>query len=224
MKKLTASLIVSFLVFTVLPATASIFSYSSGPNSLKMMFNNLGYDYIDVMNYQTDLNLDCQGYIEVELLGKSGMLDDQLGFGLVTLNRTTNPTGMYPRYDEIFSPGADVGSVATTGDITDPTRLGFYIYSKNGKHPENLYSFSGWNRYNSVQSLFYKDPLHENTYLLAWEELNTRSPLSDKDYDDMVLKITLRPAPEPGTWLLFASGLLGAGLVILVRRKREIFS
>jgi len=59
---------------------ASVFS-SSGGGALQNVFNSLGYEYIDVANYQTDLNFRLQGMMEFQLMSRSGVND--LSFGVL---------------------------------------------------------------------------------------------------------------------------------------------
>jgi hypothetical protein len=202
---------------------ASIFSRPSQHNPLQMVFSQLGYSHINVSNYQVNLNLTFEGYIDVQLLSKSGAFGNQVGFGVFSFEKySEEPAKFKPKFQELFDPFDTPSSTVKHIGFQRPTNLGFYLYSGNGNQSENVYSLSGMNRFNSVQARFYRDPLQKSTYLLAWEELNTRNPLSNGGYDDAVLKITLHPTPEPATWALFALGLIGISLFVLIRRRSKM--
>lgn len=56
-----------------------------------------------------------------------------------------------------------------------------------------------------------------NSYILGFEDLALST--GDRDYQDMILEITVNPVPEPSTFLLLAGGLLTAG--IMRRRMKK---
>ena len=56
-----------------------------------------------------------------------------------------------------------------------------------------------------------------NSYILGFEDLALTS--GDRDYQDMIVEITVNPVPEPSTFLLLAGGLLTAGF--LRRRMKK---
>jgi hypothetical protein len=216
MKGKVLVLTVAMAALLTLQAHASVFS-GSGGSSLQSVFNNLGYGHIDVANYQTNLNLRLQGMLEFQLLSRSGGAD--LSFGV--LERRHSWWGTNYRHNQVFGAHAQEGATALYSADRDNTNFGFYISKRNRWGTTRYYSFSPFNPYGSVQALFYEDPLQSGSYLLAWNMGFTGSPHSDRSYDDLVVRMNVHPAPEPATWVLLASGLLGLAFLFAVRRKQR---
>jgi len=116
------------VALSVAVAQASVFS-GSGGSSLQSTFNSLGYDYIDVADYQTDLNFSTQGMMEFELLSKNGSMSS-LSFGV--LEGKSRWWGEYYRHHTVLGSSADVGSIGRF-NMNDPrSTYGFYIQKQTG--------------------------------------------------------------------------------------------
>jgi len=102
------------------------------------------------------------------------------------------------------------GTAGASVMFTPTTSYGFFITGANG----TWFTQSGLNPNGQTSdqhfAVFSSD---QSTYWIGAEDLPFR--LSDKDYNDIVVKIT--PIPEPATLVMFGSGLLG--LAGVVRRK-----
>ena len=61
--------------------------------------------------------------------------------------------------------------------------------------------------------------LGNNTWEIAWEDLDFNSPSYDGDYNDLIVTVKGTVIPEPGTLALVGIGL--ASLTGLVRRRRN---
>jgi hypothetical protein len=208
---LTASLLLLF----ALQGHASVFSGSGG--ALQSLFSDLGYGHIDVASYQTDINFSLAGMMEFQLMSRSGAAD--LSFGVLESRRSW--WGTYYRHNQVFSEHAGVGSTGSFMADRRHSTYGFYISKSSYRRTTRYYSYSPFNRYGAIQALFYEDPRESGSYLIAFAGSYAGDSHYDQSYDDMVVKLSVHPAPEPATWLLLASGLASLGILFTIRRKQR---
>lgn len=115
-----------------------------------------------------------------------------------------------------------VGNNSFTWQITSPGQINFSFQDVTAGYyaVSNGASVSGWgqsNNANSWQNTFGLKKESDYSYLLLYNDYVNRG---DRDYDDMVVRITLAPVPEPETYAMFLAGigLMGA----IARRHRNV--
>ena len=209
-------LAISIVALAAVHSHASVFS-GSGGGPLQSLFSDLGYGHIDVANYQTDINFNLHGMMEFQMLTRSGA--DNVSFGV--LESRQRWWGTRYKHKRVFGKNAEEGATATYMADRENTTYGFYIAKKSGRRTRRYYSYSPFNRRGAVQALFYEDPQNSGSYLMAWSTSYAGNPHNDRSYTDMVVRLTVHPAPEPATWVLLASGLLGLGVLVSVRRNQR---
>jgi len=112
------------------------------------------------------------------------------------------------------SAGKDAEAVVT---FDDPMNFGFYI-DPNGISENRMYTQHALNTHDDYQVAIFQIMEADNQYVLGWEDLDLYGCSGgDRDYQDMILRVTIVPVPEPATMLLLGSGLIG--LTGLGRKK-----
>ena len=200
-------------------AQASVFS-SSGATALQSTFRSLGYDYIDVTDYQTDLNMQLAGMVEFQLLNR-GM--SNVSFGVLEARRSY--WGQYYRHHQVLGENSRVGSLGRFNMDSPRSTYSFYIEARDPYRywrTNRYYSYSPYNQYSATQALFYRNPHDSDEILIAFSGHRVGDTRYDRRYDDMIVRARVHPAPEPATWLLLGTGLSGLGVFVRMRRRQEI--
>jgi len=116
---------------------------------------------------------------------------------------------------QIFS-GADgkgANAEINFGSLMD---IGFYI-DPNGITNNRMYTENTLNTHNDTQVAIFKIEELENSYILGWEDLDLNGGTGgDRDYQDMIVRVTIAQVPEPSSMALFGLGLLG---LVATRKK-----
>jgi hypothetical protein len=113
----------------------------------------------------------------------------------------------------------DVGGGIITGTYTgiNPSRFGFYLERTGGIGGDAThFTVDQLNGGGLPQALAYRKP-GSDTWAIAFEDLSLQNPISDGDYNDVVVKVeSIQAVPEPSSVILLGAGLLGTALA---RRK-----
>jgi len=116
---------------------------------------------------------------------------------------------------QIFSGSDGKGANAEVnfGGVMD---IGFYI-DPNGVTNNRMYTENLLNTHSDIQVAIFKIEELENSYILGWEDLDLNGGTGgDRDYQDMIVRITIAQVPEPSSMAMFGLGLLG----LVVTRKK----
>ncbi len=158
---------------------------------------------VPTMYFQATNPGGSQAALQVEIAGYANINI----FGWFAYNPTTNSMIGAPQI--IFSGPASAGALAT---FTPTQYYGFFL--QVGMNGPIYYTVSGFNPSSDASAQHFVVFQGTNqTFWIGAEDLSFTS--TDKDYNDMVVRIT--PVPEPGTLALFSTALIG--VTGLLRRK-----
>ena len=144
----------------------------------------------------------------------------------------SGPDGAVTTKSVTFDSGAKTITVGSTVKTYGAASFGFYLSGPGGTFysqpslndgKDNLITFDNWTvttLRNTPGATALKNSSGGNLFdrILAWEDLKLKD--SDKDYNDMLIGLSLTVVPEPGTML--AGGLVAglAGLHFVRSRRR----
>jgi len=118
---------------------------------------------------------------------------------------------------QIFS-GSDGKGANAEVNFGSQMDIGFYI-DPNGATNNRMYTENLLNTHDDIQVAIFKIEELENSYILGWEDLDLNGGTGgDRDYQDMIVRITIEQVPEPGSMALLGLGLLG---LVATRKKTK---
>ena len=239
--------IVALLAVAMLSVATTALAITVNVNNINYstVNKNLDYDFIQKSNSSSDgVKLNIVDYI---LSGKLGTTNNANTYTLLNELSVGNPVDTWFSngavsviIDEIagYAPTNTFGYYTMDGatqqlfagsdskttpqksfSLTSPAEFGFYLGVKN---TGNFYTEASRNTLDGGKihaAIFQVN--NSNTYILGFEDLLLRN--SDKDYQDMIVSVTINsaPVPEPGTMALLGIGMLGMAVYGKRRMNKE---
>lgn len=221
MLKLLSAIFLSILLFPYTSSAAVIIDHNGSGINYGTSWDNPS---VQVEQVLAGLDSEFSGDVNLTLVNgfNSGDFETWFGDGVVSVileelagykNNTT--FGWYDANDnsnngQIFSGSDDKGTTSTV-DFGSGIDFGFYI-DPNGISNNRMYTENELNSHNDYQVTIFKIEEFSNQYLLGWEDLDLNGGTGgDRDYQDMIVRVTINQVPEPSIIALMGLGLLGLG-------------
>ncbi|MFH0826866.1 MAG: hypothetical protein V1923_03140 [Candidatus Omnitrophota bacterium] len=165
-------------------------------------------------NFATPFYWKIKQPIEVTIVQERAVFADQNRLGYYTGG------GSFKTLTEILS-GSEIGPKTLT--ISRP--FGFYLSTPQNNiwftdRGENDVQSGPSRRKGGIPQALIYELKQGKEWLVAWEDLDATTLDSDRDYNDMYVKVTTVAGPIRGRLLLFLFLLLGAGALIASRIRR----
>ncbi len=114
---------------------------------------------------------------------------------------------------ELF-PGSAGTNYSKSFTLSPAAMFGFYL-GINGTSL-NYFTEANRNPANEKHVAIFREDI-SNTYILGFEDLSLTT--GDRDFQDMIVKVTVNPVPEPGTLVLLSAGMFG--FAVWYRRREN---